>query len=297
MVKRRSKILTVLMLAIGLTVPNFTVSAQTASSAKVYINNQPTTTTVINQNGYQLVPASFFRKFNVTVSWSSSYRSAVLNNGSIEISFPVGKLHTDYHRTNEQQWIREHLDTRTTLINGVSYVPLGYTAKKLGMNVQYDAKLRAAVISTSGNQVVALSQPAQKLLSSSKGQPTEEELHWLYQITEAEAGGESYKGKVAVAASILNRVASDDWPDSIKDTIFQVEYINGKAYYQYSPVLDKRIYNVKPTEDTKKAVQEAINGSDPSLGAVVFYNPKKTDNAWVHSRPVTTTIGNHTFAK
>lgn len=271
-----------------LILPTYSVSAQTPGRSTVYINDQPITTTIINQNGYQLVPASFFRTLNVSVQWSSQYRAAVVRKGSVVIGLPVGKRYTDYQFASSSTWSRDQLETRTTLINGITYVPLAYTAKKLGFGVSYNAKIGSAKISTSENIYVALSKP---------NKPTEEEMYWLNQITEAEAGGEKFDGKVAVAASILNRVDSPDWPNSIKDTIFQVEYINGKAYYQFSPVLDKRIYNVKPSAETKRAVQAAVNGLDPSLGAVVFYNPDKTSNAWVRSRPVTTEIGNHVFAK
>lgn len=288
---KRWKISIVLMMMLVFASPAYSASAQTPASTTVYINDQPMTTTTIKQNGYQLVPASFFRNFNVTVEWSSNYRAAVLRNAAIEIGYPVNERYTDYQRGTQGTWSRDSLETRTTLINGVTYVPLAYTANKLGLSVKYDSKIRAAVISTGDNNFVALAKPNQLT------QPTAEELHWLYQITEAEAGGESFDGKVAVAASILNRVADPAWPNSIIDTIFQVEYINGKAYYQYSPVLDKRIHTVTPSKETKNAVQEAINGFDPSLGAVVFYNPDKTDNTWVRSRPVTTKIGNHVFAK
>lgn len=288
MLRKRWKLSIALMMLLVFASPTYIASAQTPARTTVYINNQPITTTAITQNGYQLIPASFFRNFNVTVEWSSRYQAAVLRNSSIEIGFPVSERHTDYQRFAKGTWNRDSLDTRTTLINGVSYVPLAYTARMLGLSVQYDSKLRAAIISTGDNNLFALSKP---------NQPTSEEMYWLYQITEAEAGGESYNGKVAVAASILNRVDDPAWPNSIIDTIFQVEYINGKAYYQYSPVLDNRIHTVTPSEDTKRAVQEAVQGFDPSLGAVVFYNPNKTDNAWVRSRPVTTKIGSHVFAK
>jgi len=288
MLGKRWKVSVALLMMLALAWPSLSASAQTPGSTTVYINGQPITTTAINQNGYQLVPASFFRQMNVSVEWSTRYRAAVLRNGSVEIGFPVGERHTDYRWITRETWSRDNVDTRTTLIGGVSYVPLSYTANKLGFNVQYDAKARAAKIST--GSMTALAQPKQT-------KPTSEEMYWLYQITEAEAGGESFNGKVAVAAAILNRVADPEWPQTIIDTIFQVEVYNGKSYYQFSPVLDKRIYNVKPSKETKRAVEAAVNGSDPSLGAVVFYNPGKTDNAWVRSRPVTTKIGNHVFAK
>lgn len=294
MLSKRWKLSFALMLMLVVASPVYSASAasaQTPTSTTVYINDHPITTTAIKQNGYQLIPASFFRKFNVTVEWSSRYQAAILRNSAMEIGFPVAERYTDYQRTTQGTWSRDSLDTRTTLIGGVTYVPLAYTAKMLGLSISYDSKLRAARISTDDESFIALGQPSQL------AQPTLEEMYWLYQITEAEAGGESFDGKVAVAASILNRVADPAWPNSIVDTIFQVEHYNGKAYYQYSPVLDKRIHTVTASEDTKRAVQEAVNGFDPSLGAVVFYNPDKTDNAWVKSRQVTTKIGNHVFAK
>ncbi|MCR8657082.1 cell wall hydrolase [Paenibacillus endoradicis] len=277
-----------LLLIIVFAWPTYEVSAQTPGSTTVYVNGKRVSTTAIIQNDYQLVPASFFRSMNVSVEWSKSYHSAVLSTSSIQIGFPIAQRHTDYQIGGASVWKRDNLNTRTTLINGVTYVPLAYTAQKLGFSVQYDARVRAALISTGAGDITAL---------ENKKQPTQDELHWLYQITEAEAGGESYTGKAAVAASILNRVADPEWPNSIIDTIFQVDYYNGRSYYQFSPVLDNRINTVTPSQDTIRAVQAALNGYDPGLGAVVFYNPNKTDNEWVRSREVTAHIGNHVFAK
>ncbi|MFT9847048.1 cell wall hydrolase [Aneurinibacillus sp. REN35] len=122
-------------------------------------------------------------------------------------------------------------------------------------------------------------------------------MAWLYKLTEAEAGGEPYNGKVAVAASVLNRVKSPEWPNTLKGVIFQVDTYNGKSYYQYSPVLDKRIYQVQPSKDTIAAVQEALRGNDPSRAALIFYNPDKTDNQWVRSHTTSAKIGSHIFSK
>lgn len=286
-----------LALPISQALPASRASAQAPISKTVFIDNQPIQTTIIMQNGLQLVPASFFRQLNVSVEWKKSSRTAVLNDGNVEIGFPVGQRYSKTRSLNENtKQQNESLHTRTTLINGSAYIPLAYTARELGLDVQYDASKRAAMISTGTEWVKPLAVQNQAVTTLDSN-VTAEELYWLYQITEAEAGGESYDGKVAVAASILNRVADPVWPNSIIDTIFQVETYNGKAYYQYSPVLDKRIYAVVPSEDTKRAVQDALSGSDPGKGAVVFYNPDKTDNAWVHSRPVTVKIGNHVFAK
>ncbi len=116
------------------------------------------------------------------------------------------------------------------------------------------------------------------------------ELDLFARLVFSEAAGEPFVGQVAVAASVLNRVASSIYPNTVTSVIRQV--VNG--YYQYSPVLDGRI-NLPANDTARRAVQEAINGSDPSLGATGFYNPRKTTNQWVRSQPVTTTIGNHVF--
>ena len=117
------------------------------------------------------------------------------------------------------------------------------------------------------------------------------EIQLLARLVRAEAEGESYEGQVAVAASVLNRLNDPRYPNTISQIIYQVDQ---GIYYQYSPVMDGRI-NLPPTASTLKAVQDAINGWDPSSGAIGFYNPAKTTNRWVRSQPVTTQIGNHVF--
>lgn len=122
---------------------------------------------------------------------------------------------------------------------------------------------------------------------------SEADLDLLARLVHAEAAGEPYIGKVAVAASVLNRVASNNYPNTIPRVIYQV--IDGR-YVQYEPVLNGRI-NIPAGAESKRATQEAARGSDPSRGATGFYNPVKTTNFWVRSRPVTIVIGNHVFFK
>ncbi len=119
---------------------------------------------------------------------------------------------------------------------------------------------------------------------------TAAELDLFARLVHAEAAGEPFEGQVAVAASVLNRVRSPLYPNTLSAVINQV--VNG--HYQYSPVLDGRI-NLPANESARRAVQEALNGRDPSLGALGFFNPRKTNNQWVRSRPVTVTIGQHVF--
>jgi hypothetical protein len=277
------RILTLAIIVVSLLVPK-TTYADNVIERTIFVNDSPIQTSIIIRNNYQMVPAIWFRNLSAMVSWSEQYRSAVVRSKQTIIGFPEGQDFADYDLNALNQWERDDLNTTSFIHEGRMYVPLGYTARKLGMQVTYDAHSQSTSIQ-------------HEAIPASRQSISLDDLYWLNQITEAEAGGESYKGKLAVAASILNRVNSPDWPNSIKETIFQVTTFNGVSYHQYSPVLDNRIYNVTPSADTIKAVQAALRGEDSSKGAVVFYNPDKTDNEWVRSREVTVTIGNHVFAR
>ncbi|MBS3948056.1 MAG: cell wall hydrolase [Dethiobacter sp.] len=116
------------------------------------------------------------------------------------------------------------------------------------------------------------------------------ELDLFARLVHSEAAGEPFEGQVAVAASVLNRIRSPLYPNTLSAVIFQV--VGG--FYQYSPVLDGRI-NLPANESARRAVQEALTGRDPSLGALGFYNPRKTNNQWVRAQQPTVTIGQHIF--
>lgn len=111
----------------------------------------------------------------------------------------------------------------------------------------------------------------------------------LARLINGEARGEPYEGQVAVGAVILNRVKSPKFPSTIPSVIYQ----NG----QFTCVRDGQ-FNVPIDEDSTvyKAAAEAMNGSDPTNGALYFYNPSKTKSKWLFSLKTTTTIGEHRFA-
>lgn len=104
---------------------------------------------------------------------------------------------------------------------------------------------------------------------------TDEEYHILLRITEAEAAIEPYEGKIWVAHSIMNRVLSDKFPNTVKEVVFAND---GKGHYQYSPISDGNYFKVTPSDETKRAVDECLqnvkNGYDPTNGALYFMNPE-----------------------
>ena len=114
------------------------------------------------------------------------------------------------------------------------------------------------------------------------------DVNLLSKLVYAESRGEPYSGQVAVAAVVLNRVKSSAFPNTIAGVIYQTG--------AFSVVNDGQI-NLTPNDTAKKAAQDAINGWDPSYGAIYYFNPNTANNKWIWSRPVTVTIGNHRFCK
>lgn len=118
-----------------------------------------------------------------------------------------------------------------------------------------------------------------------------DDLYWLARIIEAEAGGEPYKGKVAVGNVILNRVKSKDFPNTIYGVIF--EYFGNIP--QFSPVHEGTIYNT-PSQDSINAAKDALNGQRPVGDSTYFFNPSKAAGTWiVNNKIYVSTIGGHAF--
>lgn len=116
-----------------------------------------------------------------------------------------------------------------------------------------------------------------------------EEMEILASIINAEARGESYQGKVAVGAVIINRVYHPSFPNTIKDVVYQ----SG----QFKPV-DNGMINLSPSSDSYQAAYDAADGIDPSNGSLYFYNPAKSTNPqFFAKRTKMAEIGNHVFLK
>ena len=113
-------------------------------------------------------------------------------------------------------------------------------------------------------------------------------LNLLSKLVYAEARGEPYKGMVAVAATVLNRVANPKFPDTIAGVIYQAG--------AYTCVDDGQI-NLSPDSTARKAAQDAINGWDPTSGCIYYFNPNTATSDWIWSRTQVMTIGKHIFCK
>ena len=124
--------------------------------------------------------------------------------------------------------------------------------------------------------------------SSSSSTNNSSNVNLLARAIYGEARGEPYTGQVAVGAVIMNRVRSSKFPNTIAGVIYQ----SGA----FDAVSDGQI-NLQPDATAKKAAQDAINGWDPSYGAIYYFNPSTATNKWIWSRPMTVTIGKHRFCK
>ena len=117
---------------------------------------------------------------------------------------------------------------------------------------------------------------------------TSNEYLLLARLISAEARGESYEGQVAVGAVVLNRVEHPSFPDTISGVIYQ----KGAFSCLYDGQFDKPI-----SQSAYSAARDALNGMDPSGGAIYYFNPKTATSKWIWSRPAITTIGNHIFCE
>ncbi|MBS4194186.1 cell wall hydrolase [Lederbergia citri] len=121
---------------------------------------------------------------------------------------------------------------------------------------------------------------------------SDKEKDLFARLVEAEAKGEPYKGKLAVATVVLNRVESPQFPDTVKEVINEVV----GDVYAFSPVQNGEI--TKPaSEESIRAVEQALKREDTLHDSIFFYNPEIATDNWIRSRQTVETIGNHVFAK
>lgn len=123
--------------------------------------------------------------------------------------------------------------------------------------------------------------------TSAVGGYTSSEVYLLAKTIYAEGRGEPYTGQVAIGAVVLNRVRSSQFPNTIAGVVYQK--------HAFTAVSDGQI-NLTPNETAMKAARDAINGWDPTGGAIYYYNPAVATSAWIFDRQTVTVIGKHVFA-
>ncbi len=116
------------------------------------------------------------------------------------------------------------------------------------------------------------------------------DVQLLARAINGEARGETYEGQVAVGAVILNRVAHSSFPNTIAGVIYQPGAFTAVSDGQINVAIEE-------SSTVVKAARDALNGWDPTEGAIYYFNPDTATNKWIWSRPTTVTIGKHRFCK
>lgn len=124
------------------------------------------------------------------------------------------------------------------------------------------------------------------LPTGSSGSGYQANVNLLARVISGEARGESYEGQVAIAAVVLNRVKHSSFPGTISGVIYQPG--------AFTAVTDGQI-NIAPSQSCYNAARDALNGWDPTGGAIYYYNPQTATNNWIRTRPVIRQIGKHVF--
>lgn len=157
--------------------------------------------------------------------------------------------------------------------NGRTYVPLRAVANLLGAEVTFtDADSPITV--TSGDPIPY----------------TEEDLYWLSRVISAESRGESLYGQIAVGNVVLNRLASEEFPNTVKGVVFDTKHA-----VQFEPTANGTIYD-EPTAQSILAARLALSGTNAVGDCLYFFNPSLSEGTWIReNREYLTTIGCHRF--
>lgn len=198
------------------------------------------------------------------VEWDSQEREAVAVSASAQLtadpeSDTITIDNTDY-------------TGQVTVENGRTYVPLRLVTEALGGSAEWDPWLGGAAVTSAGAEYDA------------------EALYWLSRIISAESGAEPLEGQIAVGNVVLNRVDSDDFPDTIPGVIFdRVDAV------QFEPVENGTVYNT-PTPQAVEAAMRVLDGENTIGKALYFYAPALSQGVWINAnRTYFQTIGCHRF--
>ena len=256
-------------------------SVKAASPVDIHYNNWDMPVSGYLQSGTTYVPLRQF--FNLLggswVDWNEFDRSATVK-GNVNATFYLNSPNAWYGGTLQR------LTGHTYSINGSMYVPLRGLANAMDCDIAYDgSRHRVTLTKTSDPVPMPNPEPEQNQAIDP------DDLYWLSRIIEAESGGEPYRGKLAVGNVILNRVKSNDFPNSIYGVIF-----DRKNGVQFTPVANGTIYN-SPSADSIRAATECLSGTKVVGDCMYFFNPKTaTKEGWIVSNcRYYTSIGDHDF--
>ncbi len=208
-----------------------------------------------------------------SVTWNASTRTAAVKVGGYTLYVTDGSFYV--------QVAGRYIHTGETVLNidGRLFVPVRALAKVFSIDVTWNA----------ANRVVVLKRTGKKLLDASSFYNADD-LYWLARIINAEAGGESLEGKIAVGNVVLNRKASAAYPNTIYGVIF-----DRKHGLQFTPAATGTIYRT-PSSQSVIAAKICLEGHSISREALFFMNPRIATSNWIAKNcRFLFRIGNHDF--
>lgn len=229
-------------------------------------------------NGLTYVPIRFVSSAlgADSVMWSEKSRTATIKDGAVSILLTIGQTKATVNNK------KVTLDGSIILTQDRTFVPVRFIAENMGANVLWDKSTYTVNISKEGNAV-----PSDMI---TKRHYSDDDIYWLSRIVNAESAAEPIRGKIAVANTVLNRVKSKDFPNTIYSVIF-----DRKFGVQFEPTINGTIYNT-PAGDSIVAAKRALEGENVVDKSMYFLNPAIASNFWiVKNRTFYTTIGNHDF--
>ena len=210
-----------------------------------------------------------------SVTWDQSRATATIKQGSTTIQITENKKEA---YVNGRKVI---LNKSARIHSGRLYVPVRFVAESFGAKVGWDNTYYIVQINKSGVSVNS---------SLIDWRYTKDEIFWLGRIIEAESSGEPASGKVAVGNVILNRVKSNEFPNTIYTVIF--DRTHG---VQFEPIMNGSIYNT-PSSESMISAKRALRGENIAGNSLYFLNPRTAANSWIsNNRPYYMTIHNHDF--
>ena len=198
------------------------------------------------------------------IQWNATAKEAVASSGSRSLTASPARDTVTVDGTSYSGSV--------TLKNGSTYVPLRLVAEALGGSAEWDPYMDGAAVTSANSGYDAI------------------DLYWLSHIIYAESGAESMEGQIAVGNVVLNRVASDSFPNSVPAVIF-----DRKNGVQFEPVSNGTIYKT-PSSASMEAAKRSLDGERPVGSALYFYAPELSQGLWITAnRTYLQTIDCHRF--
>lgn len=210
------------------------------------------------------------------VYWNAGTQTATIQKADTTIQMQDGAAYATVNGT--KKYLENGIKKREDRL----FVPARFVAETFSAYVDWDEMSYTVNVYKDGISVPSY-------LQSSRSY-SDDEIFWLARIIYAESQGEPMSGKIAVANTVLNRVKSSEFPDTIYGVIFDRKYA-----VQYEPTFNGTIYNT-PDAQSVAAAKRALEGESIVDDCLYFLNPRKATNSWIiRNRPYYMTIGNHDF--